>query len=115
MAGNLFGTTRTVQPGVSAAPDARPSASTSGGVIASWPSQNGQVAASAMRVVRPSAPGPGRPARRDHDRNPREGAAAQIERYPASPPGRRARSRSIGIGRMVVVLFVPEISSSVCR
>ena len=40
------------------APSARPSASTSGGVIASWPSQNGQVAASAIRVVRPSAPGP---------------------------------------------------------
>ncbi len=35
----------------------RPSASTSGGVMPSWPSQNGQVAASAMRVVRPSAPG----------------------------------------------------------
>ena len=56
-----------------------------------------------------------RPARRDHDRNPREGAAAQIERYSASPPGRSARSRSIGTGRMVAVLFVPEISSSVCR
>jgi len=57
----------------------------------------------------------GRPARSDDDRYPREGAAAQVERYPASPPGRSARSRSSGTGRIVAVLFVPEISSSVCR
>ena len=58
IAGNLFGTTRTVHPGESAgAPSGRPSASTSGGVIASCPSQNGHVDASAIRVVRPCAPG----------------------------------------------------------
>src|SRR5471032_3404226 len=42
-AGNLFGTTRTSQPGVSCAPAPGRSASTSGGVIASCPGQNGHV------------------------------------------------------------------------
>src|SRR3989442_6597157 len=42
-AGNLFGTHRILQPGPSAVPPSR-YARTSGGVIPSWPSQNGQSA-----------------------------------------------------------------------
>ncbi len=116
MAGNLFGTTRTVQPGVSGASPGRPSASTSGGVMASCPSQNGHVAASAMRVVRPSAPG----------RAERPGATTTgtpvsglRRRSTTAYSGRgvpvSACSRSMGIGSTVVELFVPEISISVCR
>src|SRR5271155_5719241 len=41
-AGNLLGTTRTVQPGVFAPPLLRPYTRISGGVLASWPGQNGQ-------------------------------------------------------------------------
>jgi len=41
-AGYLFGTTRTVQPGESGVPPSGRRASTSGGVSASFPPQNGQ-------------------------------------------------------------------------
>ena len=59
-------------------------------------------------------------ARGDHHRHPGERVAAlvySLESFPVrltSLPV-RAVKRSIGTGTMVAVLFVPEISSSVCR
>jgi len=61
-AGNLFGTTRTHQPGVSGARPGRAMANVSGGVADSRPSQKGQPAASASRVR--SSVGRGAPGRR---------------------------------------------------
>ena len=57
----------------------------SGGVIASWPSQNGQCSASAIRVVRPCAPGRRGAAGRDHTGSPVSGLRAEVERYSFGP------------------------------
>ena len=116
----MFGTTRTVQPGLSAgAPAGRPKAAVSGGVIDSWPSQNGQCSASPTRVVRPVAPGRDARPGTTSTVSPVSGLRAQVERYSFGSSitvfGRNGCSRSIGTGKMVVLLLVPAISVSVCR
>src|SRR5579864_1995612 len=62
-AGYLFGTTRTCQPGVSGAVPGRRIAAISGGVVASRPSQNGQLADGAASGSPPLAKSLGRAAR----------------------------------------------------
>src|SRR4051812_11295271 len=62
-AGKRFGTTRTVQPGVSGGPPPGRTASSSGGVRSSWPSRKGSVAGSIGSGGVARGPPPGRVAR----------------------------------------------------
>ena len=117
-AGYLFGTTRTRQPGVSGA-RSRGSASTSGGVRSSRPSQNGhdveplgrdrlEHGCIGARAARPS--------RRDRDEPARERVDPQLgaQELPLSR-SRNGVSRSIGAGKTIVVDCEEPSSTSVCR
>src|SRR3954469_23562545 len=85
-AGYRFGTTRTVQPGVFAAPPDGRHAKTSGGVRSSWPSRKGSLVGSiGARGSARSSP-PGRPAR----------SPATIVRSPLSGSSRSSGTRVSG-------------------
>ena len=91
-AGNLFGTTRTRQPGVSGGRPGGPMKNVSGGVADSRPSQKGQPTGSSCSAPSPARGAPGRagPGRRNHDPAPRERVAAELRRrvafgQPVSP------------------------------
>ena len=84
-AGNLFGTTRTRQPGESAGRPGGPSAKVSGGVALSRPSQKG----SPRRRRAPPRGGavrarPPRPRGRDHDPAPRDRVAPELGGGPSA-------------------------------
>src|SRR4051794_36873182 len=82
-AGYRFGTTRTVQPGVSGAPPPGRTANTSGGVRSSWPSAKGSFSGSMGGAGSARRPPPGRVARSE----------ATIARRPVSGSTRTSGKR----------------------